>query len=232
MKKREEFELKFYEKLGVKEYIKISKYLECVYDRITLALTPDSKKAAKQKKIKERKNYYSSRKIEGAIKCRENTAYNLKDAFLLAGLYLFGTSIFVMLHAPIPLIAVCFSGTFLFGANIMPYRYATLKAKKLEEKWHYKYEGQKEDAIANIMTKSKELGRPRCEIITNNNYLEQTSFCKLTSNAELSELKKYDNYLDSYKQAYENSETLPTLEYDKAKNKTLRLVPSYTKSHK
>ena len=82
------------------------------------------------------------------------------------------------------------------------------------------------------MTKSKELGRPQLEIVTNNNDLEQTSFHKLISNAELSELKKIDNYLNSYQKAYENSETLPTLEYDKTKNKTLRLVPSYTKSHK
>ena len=82
------------------------------------------------------------------------------------------------------------------------------------------------------MIKNKELGRPRCEIIANNNDLEQTSFQKLISNAELSELKKYDNYLNSYQKAYENGETLPTLEYDRAKNKTLRLVPSYTKLHK
>ena len=79
------------------------------------------------------------------------------------------------------------------------------------------------------MTKSKELDHPHCEIISQNSKLEQVSFRKLTKDAELSTLKKYDNYLDLYSSAMQNNEPLPTLTYGKKKDKTLRLVPSYAK---
>lgn len=232
MKKREEIEMKFYEKLGVKKFIKFDNKFWSGWDRLTLALTPKSKKLAKQNKIKENNNYYLSRKIEGVIECQTRKKESAKLAVALAALYTLIGLFHVYFQPSLILSVACFSWTAVFIASATTSRYATLKAKKIEEKWHCKYESQKEDVIANIMIKNKELGRPRCEIIANNNDLKQTSFHKLISNAELSELKKYDNYLNSYQKAYENGETLPTLEYDRAKNKTLRLVPSYTKLHK
>ena len=232
MKKREEIEMKFYEKLGVKKFIGFDKKFWNGWDRLTLALTPKSKKLAKQNKIKENNNYYLSRKIEGVIECQTRKKESVKLGLALAALYTLIGLFHVYFQPSLILSVAYFSWTAVFIASAMTNRYATLKAKKIEEKWHCKYESQKEDVIADIMTKNKELGRPQLEIVTNNNDLEQTSFHKLISNAELSELKKFDNYLNSYQKAYENSETLPTLEYDKTKNKTLRLVPSYTKSHK
>lgn len=229
MKKIEEIEIKLYEALGAKKLNKIDKKLDNFIDKILLALTPKSKKEAKEQQLKETKRLKSSKKIEGVLDYQKNVKSNIKSALFSTILYILAAAIFISFNASLLVIGVYVGGAALFLSIAATYRYNYLRAKKVTNKWYSQYENQKEDIIASIMTKSKELDHPHCEIISQNSKLEQVSFRKLTKDAELSTLKKYDNYLDLYSSAMQNNEPLPTLTYGKKKDKTLRLVPSYAK---
>lgn len=127
--------------------------------------------------------------------------------------------------------AIYFVGAGLVFCTAMAYRYDELRAKRTQEKWHSKYENQKADVISDIMDTNKELGHPGIEIVDEKK-IQATSLCELTSNAELSDLKRYDAYLKSCAEASKDSQPLPTLDCGDKKVKTLRLVPSYAKSRK
>lgn len=79
MKKIEEIEIKLYEALGAKKLNKIDKKLDNFIDKILLALTPKSKKEAKEQQLKETKRLKSSKKIEGVLDYQKNVKSDIKS---------------------------------------------------------------------------------------------------------------------------------------------------------
>lgn len=226
MKKREEREIKFYEAIGIKKLSNFARKIDKKFESIIDSFVPEKKRKARIIKRRE-EEFDSSKKMEDVIKIKENIPSAILSLSLLNVLALFSGITSTSVLGPI-----FFVESGIIVSVILSERYSFLRAKKMTEKWQTKYENQKEDTLNDIMTVSREMGHPQVEIATKNNKVSPSSFSKITKNAELSELKRYRNFIMAYKNAQENNETLPTLEYDKKKGKTLRLVPKYTKENR
>lgn len=231
MKKREEIEMNVYEKLGIRKLIKISNKLDQLAKKVVIALTPKSKKEAKKEKLEYCRRFFPDERVEGLLRFQKNASFNTKSGLLFAAIYVLGALIYLQ-YAPLAYSIVFAVGIALGLSSAAINRYGRLKAKKIEEKWHKKYENQKEDVINDIMTTNKKLGHPQVEIINKNNRLKQTSLCEVTRNAELLELQGYNNYLNFYAEAYQNNEPLPVMDYSKEDGAVLRLVPNYAKKNR
>lgn len=231
MKKREEIEMTVYEKLGIRKLIRISNELDQFIKVIRVALTPKSKREAKKEKLKNYGRFFPEERVEGLLRFQRKAGPNARYGFYVAVVSLIG--VYAAVNFGVIMNAIIYSTCAAMGfSSAVINRYGKLKAKKIEEKWYHKYENQKEDVINDIMGTNKELGYPRVEIVDKNNKAKQTSLRELTSDAELSRLQAYRDYLKSYAEAYQKGETLPVMNYSKKKGTVLRLVPSYAKTRK
>ena len=68
MKRREELEIKLYEKLGVKRIRRIGVKADGFFNNVSLALPPKSKRAKKLAKVNKNKFFDPSLKVEGVVK--------------------------------------------------------------------------------------------------------------------------------------------------------------------
>lgn len=232
MKRREELEIKLYEKLGVKRIRRIGVKADGFFNNVSLALPPKSKRAKKLAKMNKNKFFDSSLKVEGVVKYKRKIKGCAPLSFAYGSMLALAGGLYAAMGMSFLGFAIYFVGAGLVFCTAMAYRYDELRAKRTQEKWRSKYENQKADVISDIMDTNKELGHPSIEIVNEKNKIQATSLCELTSNAELSDLKRYDAYLKSCAEASKDSQPLPTLDCSDKKVKTLRLVPGYAKTRK